>query len=308
MTDHIFAVMDAQCALCAKGAAWIARNDKPDRFRIIPIASPLGQSLAVRHGLDPDDPASWLVLEGADAFTGMDAMIHTAHHLGGKWRLLNFLKLLPKPLRCDLQNRSPEPVSPVWQRGSLPAPRPGSQKKAGPMTLYRTHLGAAFETLPAPVQTFHDAGGTWTGTANIKRGKHPLARLVARQIGFPPPGKNVPLTVSVAQTENAELWTRDFGGHILASRQEIDGDHIAETFGQTRVALKLEATEPRLWVTPAKWHAFGVPMPKHLLPGGDTYESAKGDRFQFNVTVTAPIVGLIASYEGQLKQMETENA
>ena len=99
MTDHIFAVMDAQCALCAKGAAWIARNDKPDRFRIIPIASPLGQSLAVRHGLDPDDPASWLVLEGADAFTGMDAMIHTAHHLGGKWRLLNFLKLLPKPLR-----------------------------------------------------------------------------------------------------------------------------------------------------------------------------------------------------------------
>ena len=65
MTDpgHIFTVMDANCALCAKGASWIARNDHADEFRIVPIQSVQGRALLVENDLDPHDPASWLFVE-----------------------------------------------------------------------------------------------------------------------------------------------------------------------------------------------------------------------------------------------------
>ena len=32
-----FTVMDANCGLCARGAAWIARNDAAEKFRIVPV-------------------------------------------------------------------------------------------------------------------------------------------------------------------------------------------------------------------------------------------------------------------------------
>jgi hypothetical protein len=169
------------------------------------------------------------------------------------------------------------------------------------MTLYRSLLGKVLDTLPAPVKTFHEEGGTWAGTANIRRGKHPLAHLVARQTGFPPAGENVAVTVTVKQTEKAEIWTRDFGGHVLSSRQEIVDNTLVETFGQTRVTLDLKATHDRLSITPIKWTVLGLPMPNFLLPRGETFEAADGERFLFNVTITAPIIGLIVAYRGTLE-------
>jgi predicted DCC family thiol-disulfide oxidoreductase YuxK len=68
------------------------------------IQSPLGQSLALRHGLDPDDPTSWLVLDGAQSFTGLDALVHTGANLGGIWQALKVLTLLPKIVRNTLYN------------------------------------------------------------------------------------------------------------------------------------------------------------------------------------------------------------
>jgi len=35
-TDPV-TVMDAHCSLCARGARWIARNDKRNEFQIIPV-------------------------------------------------------------------------------------------------------------------------------------------------------------------------------------------------------------------------------------------------------------------------------
>ena len=36
---EVFTVMDAHCALCARGARWIAGHDKANEFRIIPLQS-----------------------------------------------------------------------------------------------------------------------------------------------------------------------------------------------------------------------------------------------------------------------------
>ncbi len=98
----ILAVMDANCALCASGARWIARNDHGQRFRIVPVQSSRGERLMTDHGLDPNDPLSWLVIDDHGAHEGLDALAVAGQHLGGVWRGLAGFRALPKPVRSWL--------------------------------------------------------------------------------------------------------------------------------------------------------------------------------------------------------------
>lgn len=100
--DKITVVMDALCGLCANGARWIARNDHSERFRIVPMQSALGQALFKEHGIDPNDPASWLYLENGAAQTGFEAWARVGQVIGGSARLLSLLMILPKPVRAWL--------------------------------------------------------------------------------------------------------------------------------------------------------------------------------------------------------------
>lgn len=100
--DKVVVVMDARCGLCASGARWIARHDQNERFRIVPMQSPLGKFLLISNGMDPDDPTSWLYLEGDDALTGFEAWARVGQVIGGHARLLGLLFLIPRPLRQRL--------------------------------------------------------------------------------------------------------------------------------------------------------------------------------------------------------------
>ena len=93
------AVMDATCGLCAKGARWIAHNDRAQAFRIIPVQSALGGALARHYGQDPDDPVTWIVIEQGRAYGSLDAMIQVGRRFGGRWRILQGLRLIPRFLR-----------------------------------------------------------------------------------------------------------------------------------------------------------------------------------------------------------------
>ncbi|MEP5153230.1 DCC1-like thiol-disulfide oxidoreductase family protein [Planktotalea sp.] len=89
-------VMDAKCSLCARGARWIARQDKRQEFAIIPMQSDVGAALLVHYGMSPSDPTSWLYLENGFAFSSLDAVVRTGQRLGGIWRALAVFNLLPR--------------------------------------------------------------------------------------------------------------------------------------------------------------------------------------------------------------------
>ncbi len=93
--DH-FTVMDAACGLCARGAAWIARNDTDKEFRIVPVQSELGAALLRHYGMDPEDPMSWLYIGNGIAYTSLDAVVRVGRKLGGIWRLLVVFNILPR--------------------------------------------------------------------------------------------------------------------------------------------------------------------------------------------------------------------
>lgn len=95
-------VMDANCALCARGATWIAHHDKLAEFKIVPLQSDLGKALVIHYAMDPADPTSWLFLEDGRAYTSLDATMRVGLRLGGLWRVFGILHMLPRGLRDRL--------------------------------------------------------------------------------------------------------------------------------------------------------------------------------------------------------------
>ncbi|OYX42000.1 MAG: thiol-disulfide oxidoreductase [Rhodobacterales bacterium 32-67-9] len=97
--------MDGDCALCGFGARMIDRLDRRGDIRICPVATPLGQAMLCHYGLRPDDPESWLYLEGGRVWRDFDAMARVGMRSGGWGRGLGLLLLIPRPLRDWLYAR-----------------------------------------------------------------------------------------------------------------------------------------------------------------------------------------------------------
>lgn len=172
--------------------------------------------------------------------------------------------------------------------------------------LYQQVLGSAFAQLPAQVQALHaDAGERrWSGTAEVRRGRGLLARMVAALIGFPPAASAVPVSVGFTPERGGERWTRDFGGRRFSSwqrRGQGRNTHLlVERFGIVDVALALVVDADCLRLVARRWSCLGIPLPKALLPGGNTFETERDGRFVFDVEIAAPWIGLIVGYRGSL--------
>lgn len=92
-------VFDGVCALCNGWVDFLLARDARGRYRFAVMQSPAGRALLARHGLDPDDPASFLLLDEAGAHTDSDAIVRVLAGLGGPWRAAVLARLLPRRLR-----------------------------------------------------------------------------------------------------------------------------------------------------------------------------------------------------------------
>ena len=172
--------------------------------------------------------------------------------------------------------------------------------------LYPRLLGSAFATLPASVRALHDsrAERRWTGTAEVRRSRGPLAVLVAALIGFPKAGAGIPVSVTFSPASDAERWTRRVGTRTFASVQRAgqgrDAYLLVERFGIASVSLALVVEGDRLRLVPRRWALLGVPMPRALLPRGESFETEEDGRFRFDVQIALPRIGLVVAYRGTL--------
>ena len=95
-------VFDGVCVFCSGGARFLLARDHARRFRYATMQSAPGRALLIRHGIDPDDPVSFLLVEGERAFTDSSAALRILVILGGRWRLAGVFYLVPRPLRDAL--------------------------------------------------------------------------------------------------------------------------------------------------------------------------------------------------------------
>jgi hypothetical protein len=174
--------------------------------------------------------------------------------------------------------------------------------------LYRRLLGTAWDLLPPPLRAMHDGTRLAEGRAVIDRGRGLLARLVAWLVGFPPEGREVPVTVRFGAERGREHWRRAFGDgarvHRFSSLQEEGRGRferlLCERFGPFRFGLALVVDPDRLRLVLRGWSLFGLPLPLFLAPRIEAHESAPDGCFHFYVAIAHPLMGLIVRYRGSL--------
>lgn len=155
------------------------------------------------------------------------------------------------------------------------------------------------------IEAFHDLAGPrrYIGQARMERGRHPLARLICRLAGYPRARGTVPVTVSLTPTEDGAIWTREFGTHVTRSTLWTTADErvLVERLGLFTLRMTLSARAQRLYVTVIGMSVLGLPVPRFLLPRGETFEYVENGRFHFDVSGVLPGIGLMIRYHGALE-------
>jgi hypothetical protein len=173
--------------------------------------------------------------------------------------------------------------------------------------IYRQLLGDAYAALAAPIQDLHKIATSrrFEGRAEVTRGRGSLSGLIARVVGFPPAGTDVPVTVTLTRTGAGELWQRDFGGHRFTSVQYLgEGASeglLVERFGPVAFAMAVVVDEGELRLVLRRGTVLGVPLPRWALPKIEAGEREADGRFHFHVDIALPVIGRIVRYRGWLR-------
>jgi predicted DCC family thiol-disulfide oxidoreductase YuxK len=100
MSTEAVIVFDGVCVLCSRWTRFVLRFDRAHHFRLAAMQTEAGRRILSAHGLDPDDPSTFIVIDEASAYTESTALIHVLRRIGGAWRLVAaVLHLCPRPLR-----------------------------------------------------------------------------------------------------------------------------------------------------------------------------------------------------------------
>lgn len=92
-------VFDGVCVLCNGWVRFLLRHDRAGRYRYATMQSATGRELLAAHGLDPDDPVSFLLVEGGRTRTDTEAVVEVLAGLGGFWGIARLLRAIPARLR-----------------------------------------------------------------------------------------------------------------------------------------------------------------------------------------------------------------
>jgi predicted DCC family thiol-disulfide oxidoreductase YuxK len=92
-------VFDGYCHVCTFGVRIMLKHRIDPPFALITMQSDRGQALLVEHGIDVNDPTTFLVLDGGLALTQSDGVLHILREIGGIWRFVALGRVLPKSWR-----------------------------------------------------------------------------------------------------------------------------------------------------------------------------------------------------------------
>ncbi len=171
--------------------------------------------------------------------------------------------------------------------------------------LYAQVLGDDWHRLAEPIRALHQGPVRAVGNFRVTRGSNWISNLLANWIGLPSAGENVVLELKITASEGTERWTRRFDELVLESVQRLGSRGLlVERMGPMEFAMELEVVEGALiyHVRRLALRTLGVrvPLPPIGLAACTATERPNVDGHSFDVFVSihAPIVGLIAQYEG----------
>jgi len=125
---------DGLCGVCNRFNRFVLDRDARGRFVYAALQSPTARALLAPHGAAPDDlDTVWVIARdahGERALARSDAIFFVLRELGGFWRALALLRVLPRPLR-DLGYRAfaRARYRLLGRHETCPLPRPGEAER-----------------------------------------------------------------------------------------------------------------------------------------------------------------------------------
>jgi predicted DCC family thiol-disulfide oxidoreductase YuxK len=93
---------DGECGVCSGSIQWILAHERPNHLRFAALQSDLGKRLRA-HTNVPENIDSVLWIETKDgqvkARQWSSALVSVLCYIGGPWRLLAGIRIIPRPLR-----------------------------------------------------------------------------------------------------------------------------------------------------------------------------------------------------------------
>ena len=93
-------VFDGVCMLCSRWVDFVLRRDRPGRYKFAAMQTVSGRALLIEHGIDPDDPLSFLLLEDGKGYTDTEAIVRILRSFGPGWKLVALcMAIVPRFIR-----------------------------------------------------------------------------------------------------------------------------------------------------------------------------------------------------------------
>jgi len=92
-------VFDGVCNFCSGSVQIALRLDRQGVIRFTPLQSPFGQAIAAKHGLDLENPDSFLFFDRGRPLEASDAVLALAGRLGAPWSWAGVLRIVPRRWR-----------------------------------------------------------------------------------------------------------------------------------------------------------------------------------------------------------------
>lgn len=92
-------LFDGVCNFCSGSVRLALRLDRKGVLRFVPLQSAFGRVIAARHGLDLENPDSFLFFDRGRPLDASDAVLALFRRLGAPWSALAVLGVVPKSWR-----------------------------------------------------------------------------------------------------------------------------------------------------------------------------------------------------------------
>jgi Domain of unknown function (DUF4166) len=178
--------------------------------------------------------------------------------------------------------------------------------------LYVRVMGDSWSHIAEPVRGIHSTYEITRahGQLRIQRGRHHLARFLARMLRLPRPDARAETQLTVTPRADGERWQRTFNGRSFTTRQyESNASELAERYGVLEFRFRLDAPGGSLvYIQREAALLFGagrLRLPWQWAPHVKAREDPAGpNRVNVEVSVTLPGIGLLIAYNGII-QVET---
>lgn len=102
--DKPIVLFDGVCNLCNRSVQFVIKRDPQRKFMFASLQGKKGQEVLKRFDLPVNDLNSFILLEGDKVYTRSTGALRVLRGLGGGWKLVYGLIVLPKFIRDAVYN------------------------------------------------------------------------------------------------------------------------------------------------------------------------------------------------------------